>query len=227
MDKWLRQSQEKRKSTRNSNQPPMTNDRELQQVLEKSRLEIEQQDNHFIKDLETATRLSLNESSLHGTTLHTKRTTLLEPVQYENDNDDTWAVDSFLNTILDQPCAIKKSDSDTLSNKDNATRDDDDWEIRYESTTDDDEQADIDFFGQLRREVWNVNDIRKCHAAAKKRSLTNVIKKNKRPRTQASDYDHNYYTTTDDTLDGDVAAAGFGDTVAGLSWEGMGQSRYA
>ncbi|CAO3589968.1 unnamed protein product [Absidia cylindrospora] len=95
-----------------------------------------------------------------------------------------------------------------------------------------DEQAEDLFFGQFHRQTWDTNDIRSTHDTMKKRSMANVIKKNKIQRTSTSHIptsssNHDYYTTADDVLEESFGAAGFGESAAGLSWEGVGQSRYS
>lgn len=152
------------------------------------------------------------------------------------------------NTLSDRDSACRSSTlspNNTLNSEPNdadyaATStgtDDEEWEVRYDSETDQlyevpstghNDEAETAFFGQLRREAWDTEEIRSSHTTAKRRSVANAVKKNKRAKTLASDSSgHDYYATADDVLDGDVQAAGFGDSVAGLSWEGVGQSRYA
>ncbi|SAL98697.1 hypothetical protein [Absidia glauca] len=277
MDKWVRQStstkstHHQRKTKRVSHSSLNTRrdkdmDKDLQRAIDESRLEAQQQDDRYIKDIEQATRLSLQDKShLHQTTLNvtpfgakpsTANRRGLD--RSGSGNDDTWAVDSFLDSVLNQASSPPSKDytlsdspyrSNALSPQLNSEPNDadsaatghegadDEWEVHYDSETDElyevpcsghNDEAEESFFGQLRREAWDTDEIRSSHATAKRRSVANVVKKNKRTRTLVSDSGvHDYYNTADDVLDDNVQAAGFGDSVAGLSWEGVGQSRYA
>lgn len=85
-------------------------DKESQRVVDESLLEAQQQDDQYIKDIEQATRLSLQDNSpLHQTTLNVipfgaKHSTANRhgPAPSGAGNDDAWAVDSFLDSVLNQ-----------------------------------------------------------------------------------------------------------------------------
>ncbi|KAI9309261.1 hypothetical protein BJ944DRAFT_38144 [Cunninghamella echinulata] len=93
-----------------------------------------------------------------------------------------------------------------------------------------DEDAEDSFFRQFKREIWIKEDIVKEHKEAKKRSMSTVIRKNNkklRSNMKTQDRSNNYYSTSDEILEGNFEESGFGSSLTSLSYEGIGQARYA
>lgn len=120
MDQWLRQSttNKNQQKARQDIQNPLISDRKrrndddkaLQQALEASRAEA-QQDDRYARDLEHATWLSRSESALHHTTIHVKPfgSSRLKTVTKEKSDDcGEWVVDSFLSNVLNQSSSVTK-----------------------------------------------------------------------------------------------------------------------
>ncbi|KAI8093557.1 uncharacterized protein BX664DRAFT_329970 [Halteromyces radiatus] len=241
MDKWL-QRQPKKQPSGNKRPSPQ---RQHDLTLESRKEPLE---TTFLRDMERAKAISL--TYCNNDSLDTSENTQSLKVQRKPSSkrvlepaDTTWDVDTFVDGLLTSGVRVNPSLQQQVDQPRTAerkahvtTEDKDEWEPTYDpetdtvyevATTGHDSDAEALFWGQFRRERWHKQDIQMAHDAAKKKSMVTAIKKNKRIKTNSTFVPNNHYVTSDDVLENDFEASGFGDSVAGLTWEGIGQSRYA